>query len=217
MSDIKSSVSIVIPHWNNVDVLSECLESISNTNFENFETIVVDNASTDNTSKIAEKKGAEVVTENRKGYGYACLKGLEHLAQNNPDIVVFLDGDYSDYAEDLDQIVSPIIRKEVVFCIGDRDKKLREKGSLTYQQIFGNKLACFLMKWLYEGKFSDLGPFRAIKWQSLQELKMEDKTYGWTIEMQLKVLRKKMSYKEINIIFVLKISMEILKSSQTFS
>lgn len=125
------------------------------------------------------------------------MKGLEHLAQNNPDIIVFLDGDYSDYAEDLDQIVSPIIREEVVFCIGARDKKLREKGSLTYQQIFGNKLACFLMKWLYQGKFSDLGPFRAIKWQSLQELKMEDKTYGWTIEMQLKVLRKKMSYKEI--------------------
>ena len=93
-----------------------------------------------------------------------------------------MDGDYSDYAEDLDKIVSPIILKEVVFCIGARDKKLREKGSLKYQQIFGNKLACFLMKWLYQGKFSDLGPFRAIKWQSLQELKMEDKQIqNWSL------------------------------------
>ena len=113
------------------------------------------------------------------------------------DIVVFLDGDFSDYPQEIKKIIKPIEQKKVDFVIGSRIKSLREKGSMTPQQIFGNKLACFLLKLIYGGKFTDLGPFRAIKWDTLMDLNMIDETYGWTIEMQLKVLRKKISYNEV--------------------
>ena len=111
--------------------------------------------------------------------------------------MVFLDGDYSDYPEELSRLVQPIIEKSVDFVVGARNKELREKGSMTPQQVFGNALACFLMRVLYHSKFTDLGPFRAIRWETLESLRMRDKTYGWTVEMQLKVLRKKISYQEI--------------------
>ena len=107
---------------------------------------------------------------------------------------MFLDGDFSDYPQEIKKIIKPIEQKKVDFVIGSRIKSLREKGSMTPQQIFGNKLACFLLKLIYGGKFTDLGPFRAIKWDTLMDLNMIDETYGWTIEMQLKVLRKKISY-----------------------
>ena len=109
---------------------------------------------------------------------------------------MFLDGDFSDYPQEIKKIIKPIEQKKVDFVIGSRIKSLREKGSMTPQQIFGNKLACFLLKLIYGGKFTDLGPFRAIKWDTLMDLNMIDETYGWTIEMQLKVLRKKISYAE---------------------
>ena len=127
----------------------------------------------------------------------AFLKGIDYLAKDPPDIVVFLDGDYSDFPEDLVSIIAPIVNKDARFVIGNRAKNLIEKGSLTPQQIFGNALACFLMRILYKGTFTDLGPFRAIGWEDLLLLEMQDKTYGWTIEMQLKVLRKKIPYIEI--------------------
>ncbi len=114
-----------------------------------------------------------------------------------PDIVVFLDADFSDFPEDLDSLVTPLLQDEAVFCLGARTKSLREKGSLTPQQRFGNALACTLMRWIYGGTFTDLGPFRAIQWKVLKTLDMQDKTYGWTIEMQLKILRRKLPYKEI--------------------
>jgi glycosyltransferase involved in cell wall biosynthesis len=158
---------------------------------------VIDNGSTDETAAVAKKHSATVLQETRKGYGYACLKGMEHLAKNPPEIVVFLDGDYSDFPEELDQIVAPIQAKTVAFALGARVKTLRESGSLTPQQIFGNGLACLLMGWLYQSRFTDLGPFRAIRWDTLQSLEMNDKTYGWTVEMQLKILRRKISYTEI--------------------
>jgi len=111
--------------------------------------------------------------------------------------VVFLDGDYSDYPEDLPSLVAPIASGEANFVVGARRASHRAAGSLTPQQIFGNALACWLMKHLYGGRFTDLGPFRAIRWDSLQFLKMEDKTYGWTVEMQLKILRYKIPYQEV--------------------
>ncbi|MFN5773059.1 glycosyltransferase, partial [Flavobacterium sp.] len=114
-----------------------------------------------------------------------------------PDIIVFLDGDYSDYPEQLTELIEPIINQQIDFVIGARNSKLREKGSMTPQQAFGNWLATFLMKVFFNAKFSDLGPFRAIKYNKLVQLRMEDKTYGWTVEMQLKVLKQKMSYVEI--------------------
>ena len=160
---------------------------------------MVNNGSIDNTVENAKKAGATVLTENQRGYGFACLKGLDYLAKQSkpPNIVVFIDGDYSDYPEELDKVVAPILEDDVDFVIGARKKSLREPGSMTPQQVFGNKLATFLMRLFFGAKFTDLGPFRAIKYDKLLELEMEDQTYGWTVEMQLKVLRKKMSYTEV--------------------
>ena len=127
------------------------------------------------------------------------MKGINYLNQKKEktDIVVFIDGDFSDYPEDLVKITKPIIEKDIDFVIGSRTKNLREKGSMQPQQIFGNWLATLLMRFFFKSKFTDLGPFRAIKFQTLLALKMQDPNYGWTIEMQLKILRQNWRYKEI--------------------
>jgi len=165
------------------------------------EIIVVSNNSTDNTEANAKQAGATVLIEKQKGYGYACLKGMEYIAgfkkELQPDIIVFLDGDYSDYPEELTKIVQPILEDDVDFVVGARVKEFREDGSMTGPQIFGNWLATKLMLLFFRSTFTDLGPFRAIKYQKLLDLKMEDKTYGWTVEMQLKALKQKLSYREI--------------------
>lgn len=163
------------------------------------EVIVISNNSTDETEKIAQQAGAIVLQEPKRGYGYACLKGMQYISENNvkPDIVVFLDGDYSDYPEQLTELVAPIIEKNIDFVIGSRVKQLREPGSMTFPQRFGNWLATTLMTLFFNAKFTDLGPFRAIKYDKLLALQMQDKTYGWTVEMQLKALKKKYSYTEV--------------------
>ena len=117
--------------------------------------------------------------------------------KNKPEIIVFLDGDYSDYPEQLIEIIAPIINDNIDFVIGSRVKKSRETGSMTPQQVFGNWLATFLMKLFFGAKFTDLGPFRAIKYDKLLALKMQDKTYGWTVEMQLKALKQELTYVEV--------------------
>lgn len=189
-------IKVIIPAFNEADsigkVVRELPKSVS-------EIIVVNNNSTDATMTEAHKAGATVLTETRKGYGHACLKGMEYIAQQSdpPHIIVFIDGDYSDYPEELDAVVAPILENDMDFVVGARKKRLREEGSMTPQQIFGNWLATFLMRLFFGAKFTDLGPFRAIKYEKLNALEMEDKTYGWTVEMQLKVLRKKMAYTEV--------------------
>ncbi len=190
------SVTVIIPAYNEEDSIAKVIKEIPSLVNE---IIVVNNCSTDKTATVAATAGATVLDENRMGYGYACLKGIEHAArqQSPPEVVVFLDGDFSDYPVELIKIIAPIQNNEVDFVVGARVKELREEGSMTPQQIFGNWLACFLMKGLFNSTFTDLGPFRAIKWETLQSLKMSDKTYGWTVEMQLKVLRQKISHKEI--------------------
>jgi len=190
------SVTVIIPAYNEEDSIAKVIKEIPSLVNE---IIVVNNCSTDRTATVAATAGATVLDENRMGYGYACLKGIEHVArqQSPPEVVVFLDGDFSDYPVELIKIIAPIQNNEVDFVVGARVKELREEGSMTPQQIFGNWLACFLMKGLFNSTFTDLGPFRAIKWKTLQSLKMSDKTYGWTVEMQLKVLRQKISYQEI--------------------
>ena len=190
------NIKVIIPAYNEGDsiahVISELPKSVS-------EIIVVNNNSTDDTVINATKAGATVLTENRKGYGYACLCGMHYIKAQleQPDIIVFIDGDYSDYPEELDKIVAPILNDNMDFVIGARRKELRETGSMTFPQIFGNGLATFLMKLFFGSKFTDLGPFRAIKYEKLKELQMQDKTYGWTVEMQLKALRKKLAYTEV--------------------
>lgn len=189
-------IKVIIPAFNEENAIAKVIAEIPD--FVN-EIIVISNNSTDKTEEVAQNAGATVLSESRKGYGYACLKGLEYIEQQEikPEIVVFLDGDYSDYPEELTSIIAPILANKVDFVIGARVKQLREPGSMTPQQVFGNWLACFLMKLFFKSKFTDLGPFRAINYDSLMALKMEDKTYGWTVEMQLKVLKQKMSYIEI--------------------
>lgn len=163
------------------------------------EVIVCSNNSTDATVINSINAGATVVEESTPGYGNACLKGMEYVASLDvsTDIIVFLDGDYSDYPEQLIEIIAPIVHEDFDFVIGARVKELRESGSMTFPQIFGNWLATSLMRILFKSRFTDLGPFRAIKYDKLLELKMTDRTYGWTVEMQLKALKKGFKYKEI--------------------
>ncbi len=194
--EVNPDIRVIIPAFNEADSIAAVIKEIPNSVTE---IIVVNNNSSDDTVINAEKAGATVLTEDRRGYGYACLKGMDYIAKqsNPPSIIVFIDGDYSDYPEELDKIVEPILKNGYDFVIGARVKRLREEGSMTPQQIFGNWLATFLMKLFFGATFTDLGPFRAIKYDKLLDLQMEDKTYGWTVEMQLKALKKKLSYVEI--------------------
>ncbi|MBD3891591.1 glycosyltransferase family 2 protein [Olleya marilimosa] len=191
-----TKIKVIIPAYNEQDSIAQVIKDIPSIVDE---VIVVSNNSTDLTEANAKNAGATVLQENNKGYGYACLKGMDYIAKQDskPDIVVFLDGDYSDYPEELTKIVAPIIDQNMDFVIGARVKKLREEGSMMPQQVFGNWLATTLMSLFFGAKFSDLGPFRAIKYDKLLALNMVDKTYGWTVEMQLKVLKQKLSYIEV--------------------
>ena len=192
----KSIIKVIIPAYNEQDAIANVINDIPEIVDE---IIVISNNSTDSTEENAKNVGATVLKEHRKGYGYACLKGMDYIAKNakQPDIIVFLDGDYSDYPEQLTALIHPILKDNLDFVVGARVKELREPGSMTPQQVFGNWLATFLMKLFFNAKFTDLGPFRAIKYDKLIGLKMEDKTYGWTVEMQLKVLKQKLSYREV--------------------
>ncbi|WP_158844825.1 glycosyltransferase family 2 protein [Algibacter sp. L1A34] len=191
-----TQIKVIIPAYNEADSITHVIKAIPQIVDE---VIVVSNNSTDDTEINAKNAGATVLKETNKGYGYACLKGMTYIANqtNKPDIIVFLDGDYSDYPEELTKIVTPIINDNLDFVIGARVKELREVGSMTMPQVFGNWLATTLMSLFFNAKFTDLGPFRAIKYDKLLTLNMEDKTYGWTVEMQLKVLKQKLSYIEI--------------------
>ncbi|OUR94533.1 UDP-glucose--dolichyl-phosphate glucosyltransferase [Flavobacteriales bacterium 34_180_T64] len=191
-----NSIKVIIPAYNEADSIGHVVNDIPKLVDE---IIVVSNNSTDHTEVNAKNAGATVLQEYQKGYGYACLKGMDYISkqEKKPDIIVFLDGDYSDYPEELLKLIAPIQNEDIDFVIGARVKRLREEGSMTPQQIFGNWLATLLMKLLFNAKFTDLGPFRAIKYQKLLDLQMEDKTYGWTVEMQLKALKQKLSYVEI--------------------
>ncbi len=193
---MKPIIKVIIPAYNEQNSIAKVINDIPKIVDE---VIVINNNSSDNTEINARKAGATVLIERRKGYGYACLKGMDYIAKQKtkPEIVVFLDGDYSDYPEQLTAIIDPIIKDNIDFVIGSRVKELREDGAMTPQQIFGNWLATSLMKLFFGAKFTDLGPFRAIKYNKLLALKMEDKTYGWTVEMQLKALKQKLNYTEV--------------------
>lgn len=190
-------ISIIIPAFNEENGIGQVISEVPR-NFVH-EIIVVNNASTDNTERIAKAAGVTVLREPTPGYGRACLKGIDYLKKSNrpPDIVVFLDADHSDYPEEIMALVNPILSNDVDLVIGSRALGIKEKGSMTPQQIFGNWLATRLLKLFYNVKFTDLGPFRAIKFSSLIELDMYDKTYGWTVEMQLKAAKKKMKCIEV--------------------
>lgn len=194
---LKPHIKVIIPAFNEQNSIEKVLKDIPQGLVS--EVIVVNNASTDETEKVAKGAGATVLTENTKGYGRACLKGMHYIAtiEPKPDIVVFIDADYSDHPEEMPQLLQPIFDHKADLVIGSRALGKRQKGSMTFPQIFGNWLATLLLKLIYKVKFTDLGPFRAIKYDSLLKLNMEDKTYGWTVEMQLKAAKNKLDCMEV--------------------
>lgn len=163
------------------------------------EVVVVNNASTDQTSRVAAAAGATVLDEPTPGYGNACLKGIRYLDQEGkrPDVLVFLDGDYSDYPQEMEQVVAPLLKDGMDLVIGSRRLGRRARGSMTFPQVFGNWLATTLMRLFYGVRFTDLGPFRAIRFDKLLEIKMADQTYGWTVEMQVKAARHQLKITEV--------------------
>jgi glycosyltransferase involved in cell wall biosynthesis len=194
---MRPNISVIIPAFNEENAVGRVVRDIPKDWVDHI--IVVNNASTDDTRVSAEKEGAIVIDQPIKGYGNACLTGIAYLlnVETKPEIVVFLDADYSDYPEELPQLVKPIIEENYDMVIGSRALGNRDKGSMTFPQIFGNWLATNLLKLFYGYKFTDLGPFRAIKYEQLLGLQMVDKTYGWTVEMQVKAAKKKLKCTEV--------------------
>lgn len=191
----QNDIKVVIPAFNEENSVGKVVCDIPKDWVS--EVVVVNNASTDGTRAKAEAEGATVLDEPQKGYGQACLRGLQYLRENHPPaVVVFLDADYSDYPEELVALVKPILEDQADLVIGSRALGDRQKGSMTIPQVFGNWLATNLLKLFYGVKFTDLGPFRAIRWSSLESLKMKDSTYGWTVEMQLKAAKHKLRCQE---------------------
>ena len=189
-----SKISVIIPALNEEESIGLVLNDIPSETVE--EIIVVDNGSKDNTVTVAKNLGASVVLEPLKGYGAACLRGISMLNKDT-DIVVFLDADYSDYPQDLPAVVKPIVYGKAEMVIGSRMSGTREKGALLPQAVFGNKLATFLIRLFWGFKYTDLGPFRAIKYKGLLALNMIDKNFGWTVEMQIKALKKGLRIMEV--------------------
>jgi len=191
-------IDVIIPAYNEEDAIAKVVREIPTT-IGVREVIVVNNASTDNTVLVARQAGATVIDQPKRGYGNACLKGMAHIQQKEqaPDIVVFLDGDYSDYPQEMGQLVAPILNDGVDMVIGSRELGERQRGAMMPQQIFGNWLATTLIKLFYKYHFTDLGPFRAISWSQLLQLKMADTTYGWTCEMQVKAAKQKFKVTEV--------------------
>ena len=187
-------ISVIIPALNEEESIGQVLNDIPGEIVE--EVIVVDNGSNDDTVTVANSLGARVIREPLKGYGAACLKGISMLKQDT-DIVVFLDADYSDYPQDLHTVVKPIVTGKAEMVIGSRMSGTREKGALLPQAVFGNKLATFLIRLFWGFKYTDLGPFRAIKYKDLLDLNMMDKNFGWTVEMQIKALKKGLRIVEV--------------------
>jgi glycosyltransferase involved in cell wall biosynthesis len=182
-------IDVIIPAFNEEDSISKVINDIPKGLVRNI--LVCNNASTDNTKVNAESAGAIVLDQPEIGYGNACLKGMEFLALSEvkPDIVVFLDGDYSDHPEQMPELVKPIINENYDLVIGSRALGAMEKGAMMPQQVFGNWLATTLIKLIYKVEFTDLGPFRAIKYDQLKKINMQDKDFGWTVEMQVKAAK----------------------------
>ncbi len=191
-------ISVIIPVHNEEKSLPQVISDLPRDIIS--EIIVVDNASTDNTHTVAKKAGCRVIFESQKGYGKACLAGIACL---NPktDIVVFVDGDYSDHPDEMPRLINPIVEGHYDFVIGSRIMGEREKGAMAPQAYFGNKLACFLIKLFWDIQYTDLGPFRAITRKALDDLIMTDEDFGWTIEMQIKAIRAGLRVKEIPVAY----------------
>lgn len=192
-------IDVLIPAYNEEAALPLVLAAIPKAWVR--QVIVCNNGSTDRTAEVARRAGAQVVDAQQRGYGTACLAGmryLQNLPENEqPEIVVFLDGDYSDYPEELPNVVAPILNDDKDLVIGSRLLGDMEPGAMSPPQRFGNWLAPLLIRWMYGYRFTDLGPFRAIGWQRLLNLKMQDSNYGWTVEMQVKAVQQRLRCAEV--------------------
>ncbi|MBT8233640.1 MAG: glycosyltransferase family 2 protein [Saprospiraceae bacterium] len=188
---------VIIPAYNEEESISKVILDIPKSIVRHI--IVCNNNSSDNTKIVAEQCGAVVVDEPKKGYGGACLKGMDYIKslEVKPDIIVFLDGDYSDHPEEMPKLLNPIINDNMDMVIGSRALGNLEKGAMQPQQVFGNWLATCLIKMIYQYTFTDLGPFRAIKYPVLMEIDMQDKDFGWTVEMQVKAAKLKLKCTEV--------------------
>ncbi|MBK9449316.1 MAG: glycosyltransferase family 2 protein [Bacteroidetes bacterium] len=193
------NILVIIPAFNEAESIGKVVGDIPKGLVR--EVVVVNNSSTDATETNAKAAGATVLRETRRGYGFACLCGIAYAnakqGAERPDIIVFIDGDYSDHPEQLPELLRPILEEGYDMVIGSRALGARERGSMTPQQVFGNWLATTLIRLFYRTRYTDLGPFRVIKMDKLLALEMKDQTYGWTVEMQLKAAKKKFKTTEV--------------------
>jgi glycosyltransferase involved in cell wall biosynthesis len=186
-------LAVIIPVLNEEEALPRTLAAIPA--HLNADVIVADNGSADRTPEVAVQGGARVVFEPERGYGAACLAGIAAL--QNPEIVVFLDGDYSDFPEEMPSLLAPLLANAADLVIGSRIAGQRERGALPPHAVFGNRLAASLLRLLYGQRVTDLGPFRAIRYDCLQRLQMQDRGFGWTVEMQIKAARRGLRTREV--------------------
>jgi len=206
-----SRVAVIIPTLNEEQSIGRVLENIPGGRVEWV--VVVDGGSRDHTVSRAREKGAIVLQGETRGYGDACLVGLKFLRSLRPHIVVFLDGDYSDFPEELPLLIDPVLKNEADFVLGSRLSGHRGPGSIPPHAVWGNKLACLLVRVLYGRAFTDLGPFRAIRYDCLMELKMRDQTYGWTAEMQVKAVKAGLRVLEVPVSYRKRIGVSKISGS----
>lgn len=196
-------INVIIPAYNEEKSIAQVVAAIPAGLVADI--IVVNNNSSDQTAKMASAAGATVLHELTPGYGNACLRGIAYATSKplsvRPDIIVFLDGDFSDHPEEMPLLLAPILAEKADMVIGSRALGNREEGAMMPQQIFGNWLATTLMRWFYGVTYTDLGPFRAIRTDALLALNMRDRTYGWTVEMQVKAAKKRVPYTEVPVTY----------------
>ena len=190
---MSSRISIIIPAFNEESSIGLVLDALPQETIH--EIIVVNNNSTDDTARVATEHGARVVDEPQRGYGSACLRGMSEL--DAPDIVVFLDGDFSDFPEEIVELVNPIEKGKSDFVLGSRMILPESRMALLPQARYGNRLAVFLIKLFFNYSFTDLGPFRAIRYSSLMDIGMQDTDFGWTVEMQVKAVKNGLRIQEV--------------------
>lgn len=190
-------IDVIIPAFNEQEAVGLVVRDIPKDLVRHI--VVVNNASSDRTSEMARTAGAIVVDQPLRGYGNACLRGMEQVATHvpPPDIVVFIDADHSDKPAQMPEVVAPILRNEADFVIGSRALGHRDAGSMMPQQVFGNWLATRLLRLFYGVRYTDLGPFRAVRWEALKAMEMRDRTFGWTVEMQLKAAKQRLRIAEV--------------------
>jgi glycosyltransferase involved in cell wall biosynthesis len=199
-------VYVIIPALNEQESIRSVVDSVVGLIAEHLvhRIIVADNASTDQTASVARDAGASVVVEPRRGYGSACLRAMHWIdalpRDQQPDIVVFMDGDGSDDPMEIVKLLVPIVGHRSDFVVGSR-RRLALPGSMTFPQRSGNRLACWLIRLIWRHRYTDLGPFRAIRWESLRRLDMRDRDFGWTVEMQIKALQHRLRIEEIDVVY----------------